>query len=122
VSGYLMRLIRRTRAAEAGQCMQPLVRSTSPVAEWDQRIGMMDVEGMEFDESSLTAAALETGLEQDGALQAPRLSSITAAGAPEGVTGAKETAPQPQTAASVSGMGPLSGGVRPNLHLSLRHR
>jgi len=81
VNGYLMRVIMRTRAATAGQCMQPFVRSTSPVAEWDQRIGMMGVEGVEFDESLLSEAASETGFEQDGARQAPRLSSITAAGA-----------------------------------------
>jgi hypothetical protein len=61
--------------------MQPFVRSTSPVAEWDQRIGMLGVERMEFDESLLGEAASETGLEQDGALQAPRRSSITVAGA-----------------------------------------
>jgi hypothetical protein len=122
VSGYLMRLIMRTRVPTAGQLLQPLVRSTSPVAEWDQRIGMMSVEGSEFDESLLREATAEAGLEQDGALQALRLSNTTAAGVPEEVPSAGETAPWPQTAASVSVTGPLSGGVRPNLYLSLRHR
>jgi len=85
VSGYLMRSIMRTRAADAGQLMQPFVRSTSPVAEQDQRIGMMGMEGFEFGASSFAEVASEAGLEQDDALQAPRLSSITAASAPEGV-------------------------------------
>lgn len=86
MSGYLMRLIMRTRASGAGQLMQPSVRSTSPVAERDQRIGMMGMEGFEFGESSFAEVASEAGLEQDDALQAPGLPSITAASPPEGVT------------------------------------
>jgi hypothetical protein len=86
VSGYLMRSIMRTRAADAGQLIQPFVRSTSPVAEQDQRIGLMGMEGFEFGEASFSEAASEAGLEQYDALQAPGLSSITAASLPEGVT------------------------------------
>jgi hypothetical protein len=59
VSGYLMRLV--TRGAQ-GRPMQPLVRSTSPVAERDQRIGMMGFEGLELGESSLAETGSETGL------------------------------------------------------------
>ena len=59
--------------------MQPLVRSTSPVAEHDQRIGMTDFEEFEFGESPFATADSEAELEETGALQTPMLPTITAA-------------------------------------------
>src|SRR5918992_6226009 len=69
----------RTRAAGEAQSMQPLVRSTSPVAEHDQRIGMTDFEEFEFGESPFATADSEAELEETGALQTPMLPTITAA-------------------------------------------
>ena len=59
--------------------MQPFVRSTSPVAEHDQRIGMTDFEEFEFGESPFATADSEAELEETGALQTPMLPTITAA-------------------------------------------
>ena len=70
MSGYLRRSIMRTRAADAEPLMQPFVRSTSPIAEQDQRIGMRGMEGFEFGESSFADVASDAGLAQDDALQA----------------------------------------------------
>ena len=74
MSGYLMRLVTRGRETSA-QPVQPFVRSTSPVAERDQRIGMMGFEGFEFGE-----AGLETGAEQGDILQPPVPPSVRTAG------------------------------------------
>jgi hypothetical protein len=79
VSGYLNRLIMRTRAAGEAQSMQPFVRSTSPVAERDQRIGMTGFEEFKFGESPFATADSEAELEGAGALQTPMLPTITAA-------------------------------------------
>jgi hypothetical protein len=59
--------------------MQPFVRSTSPVAERDQRIGMTGFEEFEFGESPFATADSEAELEKSGALQTPMLPTITAA-------------------------------------------
>ena len=78
MSGYLMRLVMRGRAAGEARPLQPFVRSTSPIAERDQRIGMMDFEGVELGEASPAEAGLEAGSEQAGVLQPPTLPTITA--------------------------------------------
>jgi hypothetical protein len=59
--------------------MQPFVRSNSPVAERDQRIGMTGFEEFKFGESPFATADSEAGLEETGALQTPMLPTITAA-------------------------------------------
>jgi hypothetical protein len=59
--------------------MQPFVRSTSPVAERDQRIGMTGFEEFKFGESPFATADSEAELEEAGALQTPMLPTITAA-------------------------------------------
>ena len=82
MSGYLMRLVMRGRAASEAQSIQPFVRSTSPVAERDQRIGMMGLEGFEFGAASLA----EAGSEQEDILQPPVPSGIPAASDPAGIT------------------------------------
>jgi hypothetical protein len=92
MSGYLMRLVTRGRETSA-QPVQPFVRSTSPVAERDQRIGMMGFEGFEFGE-----AGLETGAEQGDILQPPVPPSVRTAGE----TGIATTGPSVGTAASTA--------------------
>ena len=79
MSGYLMRLVMRGRAAGEAQPLQPFVRSTSPVAERDQRIGMIGFEGFEFGEASVAEGGSEAAeLEQAGVLQPPTLPGTTA--------------------------------------------
>ena len=63
--GYLMRLAMRGRETSAMQSMQPSVRTSSPVAEYDQRIGIMGFEGFEFGEASVAERGLEAGVEQE---------------------------------------------------------
>jgi hypothetical protein len=81
MSEYLKRLVTRTRMV---QPMQPFVRSTSPVAERDQRIGMTDFEGFELDDPASARSDSEPGFEQGDALQASMPSEITPTSAPNG--------------------------------------
>lgn len=53
---YLNRLIRRTQGADQPQSLQPFVRSTSPIAEQDQRLGMAN-----FDNSVFPVTEVGTG-------------------------------------------------------------
>ena len=79
MSGYLMRLVMRGRETSEAQSIQPFVRSTSLVAERDQRIGMMGFEGFEFGEASVAEGGSEAAeLEQAGVLQPPTLPGTTA--------------------------------------------
>ena len=48
MSRYLSRLSMRTQIARQSQVLQPFVRSTSPVADRDQRIGMAGFEEIQF--------------------------------------------------------------------------
>lgn len=47
MSGYLNRLIRRTQAARESPFLQPFVRSTSPIAQQDQRLSVAGFEDSE---------------------------------------------------------------------------
>jgi hypothetical protein len=87
--------------------MQPLVRSTSPVAERDQRIGMIGFEGFELGESSLAETGSETGFEQDGALQPPLPGEFPAAHE------AGEATVQRKTASPVDALAGLAGPIPP---------
>lgn len=48
MSGYLQRLIQRTPAATATQPLSPFVRSASPIAEQDQRLGVRGFESADL--------------------------------------------------------------------------
>lgn len=112
VSGYLMRLVTRGRVAAEGQSMQPLVRSTSPVAERDQRIGMMGFEGFDLGESSLAETGSETGFEQDDALQPPLPGEFPAARETGQATVQRRTASPVDALAGLAGpTPPRSNGV-----------
>jgi|GEM_PF-3097553 len=76
MSGYLMRLTLRGRVAGEAQSLQPFVRSASPVAERDQRIGMTGFEGFEFGE----ALPAKAGSEQEDVFQSSVPPGITPAG------------------------------------------
>ena len=81
MSGYLMRLVMRGRGIHEAQSMQPFVRTTSPVVERDQRIGMMSLAGFELGETSFPAWGSEARAEQGDMLQpqVPPSSVMTAA-------------------------------------------
>lgn len=85
MNNYLMRLVLGGRSAGATPSMQPFVRSTSPIAEYDQRLGTMDFEGFDLGDASPVGADAEAGLGQDEVLQPPTPPSIPAA-ADVGVT------------------------------------
>jgi hypothetical protein len=95
MSRYLMRLVMRGREISEAQSMQPFVRTTSPVAEHDQRIGMMGFEGFEPGEASLAEAGLETGAEQGDMLQPLVPPSITTAGETGVTTAQRKIASSP---------------------------
>jgi hypothetical protein len=82
MAGYLMRLVMRTRETGMTQPIQPFVRSASPIAERDQRLGIIGFEG--FDLGDLSPAEVEAdsevGLGPGGVLQPPAPPMITAAG------------------------------------------
>lgn len=80
MSGYLMRLAMRGHETSEAQSMQPFVRTTSPVAERDQRIGMMGFEGFEPGETSFAAGGSEAGAEQGDIVQPPVPPSAMIAG------------------------------------------
>lgn len=80
MSGYLMRLVMRGRETSGAQSMQPVVRTTSPVAERDQRIGMMGFEGFELGEASFAEPGSEAGAEREDILQPPVPPSVMTAG------------------------------------------
>jgi hypothetical protein len=77
MSGYLMRLATRGRQSSEMQSMQPFVRTSSPVAEHDQRIGMRgSFEGFEPSEASFAEVGSEVGAEQGDVLQPPASPSV----------------------------------------------
>jgi hypothetical protein len=83
--------------------MQPFVRSNSPVAERDQRIGMTGFEEFKFGESPFATADSEAGLEETGALQTPMLPTITAAS-----DVGKTTVPRKMASPSATPVGPTT--------------
>jgi hypothetical protein len=62
------------------QSMQPSVRSTSPIAEHDQRTGMMGFEGFEPGDASFAGVGSEAGAEHGDILQPPAPPSAMTAG------------------------------------------
>lgn len=75
MSGYLSRMATRTQAGGRESSLQPIVRSASPIAERDQRIGMAGFDGFEFGGPSLADVGSEaTEVKQGGDLR-PSLSS-----------------------------------------------
>jgi hypothetical protein len=83
VSGYLMRLATRRHEAREAQSIQPFVRSASPIAERDQRIGMMGFEESGLGQASLAEGGSEAGAEQGDVLQPPVPRRIIIAGETE---------------------------------------
>lgn len=101
-----MCLVMRGRETNGPQSMQPFVRSTSPVAERDQRIGMMGFEGFELGDASFAEAGPEAGAGQADVFQPP-LPSITTAGDIGGATIQRKMASRPAATA-----GPATSNAR----------
>ena len=80
MSGYLNRLIQRTQTANASQSLRPLVRSASPIAEHDQRLGVAGFEGAERGASPLADVNTDLDLGQatdDPALMTPDITALS---------------------------------------------
>jgi hypothetical protein len=92
MSRYLMRLATRGREAAS---MQPSVRTSSPVAEHDQRIGMAGFEGFEVGEASTGEWESEAGAEQGDILESPMPPTITTAGETGVTTAQRKIASSP---------------------------
>lgn len=72
---YLNRLIRRTQGDEQPQSLQPFVRSTSPIAEQDQRIGMANFEPNDFPVTELGTSQNWGEIDADQGTMTPELTT-----------------------------------------------
>jgi hypothetical protein len=118
MSGYLMRLVTRT---PMGRSMQPFVRSTSPVAERDQRIGMTGFEGFELDDSTSAQGDSDAGVEQGGALQPPMSPAITPTSDPSGaIMQRKVASPAASPVRPASHPVPSSSAFRASMETSIQ--
>lgn len=77
MSRYLNRLTLSAQMTNKRQSLQPLIRSRSPIADHDQRIGIPDWEGVDFDRTSLIDAENQENISSD-----TRSPSITAVNHP----------------------------------------
>lgn len=83
MSSYLNRLSMRTQVtSDPQQVLQPFVRSTSPIAEQDQRIGMAGFEDIEFGVAPHAESDPEVEVEQSEVLRGSMPPRITAANNP----------------------------------------
>ncbi len=82
MSSYLNRLARREQVTSEPQVLQPFVRSISPIAEQDRRIGMAGFEDIEFGVVPHAESNPEVGVEQGEVLQGSMPPRITAANNP----------------------------------------
>ena len=108
MSRHLTRLATRGRETSEMQSMQPFVRSTSPIAEHDQRTGMMGFEGFEPGEAFAEVSS-EPGAEQGDILPPPEPPSAMRAGEPRIAKVQRQVASAPAGAdASTAGLDPAS--------------
>ena len=98
MSEYLTRLVTRARESDARQLLRPSVRSSSPIAEHDQRVGMVDFEGFELVGAPPDLTRSERAVGNLGEFQSERRSGVQ----PE--IGMGETLVQRKTAAPGIGM------------------
>jgi hypothetical protein len=88
MSDYLMRVLGRARGGDEAQPLQPFLRSTSPIAEHDQRIGMSGFDGDGGGDTSLgegRAEAATTTTAPGGLTVQRKLASPGLASAPHRV-------------------------------------
>jgi hypothetical protein len=78
MSGYLNRLIMRAQSADESQFLRPSVRSTSPIAEHDQRLGVAGFEDIEHGVSLLADLGTDQELGKTDEVQALMTPDITA--------------------------------------------
>jgi hypothetical protein len=78
MSGYLNRLIMRAQSAHESQFLRPSVRSTSPIAEHDQRLGVAGFENIEHGVSLLADVSTDQELGKADGVQAIMTPDITA--------------------------------------------
>ena len=81
MSSYLNRLARRGVTSDS-QMLQPFVRSTSPIAERDRRIGMAGFEKVEFGVAPSAELDSDIGMERGEMARVPMSPRITAASNP----------------------------------------
>ena len=85
MSSYLNRLAKRGQVTSEPQVLQPFVRSTSPIAEQDQRIGMAGFEDIEFGVALHAESNPEVGFGQGevvgGSMPPPSITAVNNPGA-----------------------------------------
>ena len=82
MSSYLNRLAMRAQVTREPQMLRPFVRSTSPVVDRDQRIGVAGFENIEFGVAPYAESNLEVGVEQGEIVQASMPPRVTMANNP----------------------------------------
>jgi hypothetical protein len=107
VNEYLQRLVTRTDAG--ADAMRPVVRSTSPIADEDQRLGVLGFGGVTFG----TAASDETILGEHavptGDVRPPSPSAIPGAAQVSGATVQRKMAGAPQPSPASTNIGRAAG-------------
>jgi hypothetical protein len=106
VSGYLTRLATRVHGSDERQLLRPSARSSSPIAEHDQRIGMAGSEGFELVGAPPDQTRSEVEGEQLAEFQSQSRPGIT----PSDMDGANIQ--RKRAAPSVSAAGPCSRAVQ----------
>ncbi len=104
MSGYLNRLIRRTQAANESQFLRPFVRSMSPSAEHDQRLGVPGFEDAENSISTLADAGTDQDLGEAGEVQVLKVPEVTAS---------SNVTVQRKVAASATPVAPIASNASP---------
>lgn len=103
MSGYLMRLALRTRATGEMRSLEPFVRSASPIAEHDQRIGIPGFEGFDPGNARPVETGSEADLEQGEVLRSSAPLDITPRGEAGSATVQRKAAPPVATPGSPAG-------------------
>lgn len=106
MSDYLTRLATRNREGEDLHPLRPFVRSTSPIAEHDQRVGMTDTDDLERMGAPLDSAVHEDPSRAEGEVTTRNLPDITPAGGKGGETIQRKMAAPGQQEGSSLSMGP----------------
>ena len=106
MSDYLTRLAARSREGEDLHPLRPFVRSTSPIAEHDQRVGMTGTDDLERVGAPLDWAVYEGPSRAEGQLTSRNLPDITPTAGKGGETIQRKMAAPGQQEGSTLSMGP----------------
>jgi hypothetical protein len=115
VSGYLTRLVTRARESDKRQLLRPFVRSSSPIAEHDQRIGMADSEDFELAGAAPDPTGSKGAVGPFADFQTQSRPGITSVSDMRGTTIQRKRAAPP---AGLTGPHAADSQITPDMHVS----